>query len=392
MKIHHVTQHVFHLSKKFPDVPSSLTALVTDEGVVLVDTGSAEMAQDLRDAVTVWGFDKPTYIISTHEHTDHVGCNDAFGPGPIVVAHAVARQRLTSGHYIIEEIPEFALPNIEIRDEVVLRFGGEKIRIIPIPGSHTDNDLIVHFADANVACLSDLFYGKEMFPSVDAMSGNVDLYPECVKRALDVLPRDVIVTPGHSQDVFTWSDVHESYEMLVATIATVKDAAAGGVDLEELKAAHVLGEWDRFGQGFTSTDQWIKYIWRGIAGELATATVIEPLYHVLQTGTGHEAVEAYRALKVQSPTDYFFQAGPSLRIVYYLIAKDRLDDALVYLRFMLDEFSDSQLAGYIYDAMGDVHARLGQVPEALAWTRKAVERNPELDHAHARIAQLKSSA
>ncbi|TFH07376.1 MAG: MBL fold metallo-hydrolase, partial [Candidatus Atribacteria bacterium] len=74
MKIHQVSQHVFHLSKKFPDAPSSLTALVTDEGVVLVDTGSAEMAEDLRAAVASWGFGKPAYIISTHEHTDHIGC------------------------------------------------------------------------------------------------------------------------------------------------------------------------------------------------------------------------------------------------------------------------------------------------------------------------------
>lgn len=390
MKIHQVSQHVFHLSKKFPDAPSSLTALVTDEGVVLVDTGSAEMAEDLRAAVASWGFGKPAYIISTHEHTDHIGCNDAFGPGPIVIAHCNTRPRLTSGHYIIEEIPEFALPCLEIRDETILRFGGEQIRIIPAPGSHTDNDVIVHFVEENVACLSDLFYGKSMFPSVDAISGDIDMYPSCVEKALHALPRDVIVTPGHSQETFTWEDVNDSHGMLVATIAKVREAAKRGMNLEELKATQVLKEWDCFGQGYTSTDQWIKYIWRGIAGEPATKMVIEPLYRVLQSGSGADAVRAYHELKAQSPTEYFFQAGPSLRIVYYLLAKERLADALEYLDFMLDEFANSNLIGYVFDSLGDCHKRLGNAAESIAWTRKAVEKNPELDHAHARLAELES--
>ncbi len=77
MSIGQVSEQAFHLSQYYPDAPSSLAALVTNEGVPLVDTGSSEMADDLREAVASWGFEKPIYIISTHEHTDHIGCNEA---------------------------------------------------------------------------------------------------------------------------------------------------------------------------------------------------------------------------------------------------------------------------------------------------------------------------
>lgn len=388
MKIEQISDHVFHLSERFPDAATSCAALATEAGVVLVDTGESPMAEALRETVLAWGFEQPAYIISTHEHTDHVGCNDAFGPGPIIIAHHNARKRLTSGQYIIEEFPDFSLPAIEITDAITLRVAGEEIRIVPIPGSHSDSDLIVHFVGERVACLGDLLYGANMFPSVDALSGNVDLYPGCVKQALDLLPRDTQIIPGHSQSSCTWDDLNASHAMLVATISKVRKAAQTGMDLDALKTARVLESWDRFGQGFTSTDQWIKYIWRGIVGEQATATVIEPLYKVLQSGTGADAVSAYRKLKAESPTAYFFQAGPSMRIVYYLIAKERIQDALDYLTFMLEEFPSTALRGYIYDSLGDCHQKLGNIPGAIAWTRKAIERSPELDQAHARLEEL----
>lgn len=392
MKIERVSDHVFHLSERFPDAAISCAAFVSDSGVILVDTGESPMAEDLRDAVSSWGFEQPAYIISTHEHPDHVGCNAAFGPGPIVIAHHNARKRLTSGQYIIEEFPEFSLPAIEISDTTILRAAGEEIRLIPIPGSHSDSDLIVHFVREKVACLGDLLYGANAFPSVDALSGNVDLYPGCVKRALDSLPRDTVIIPGHSQNPCTWDDLNASHAMLVATIAKVRKAAECGMDLDALKQADVLKNWDRFGQDFTTTDQWIKYIWRGIVGEAASATVIEPLYHVLQSGTGADAVDAYKKLKMESPTGYFFQAGPSMRIVYYLIAKDRIDDALDYLTFMLKEFPSTVLSGYLYDAIGDCHHKLGNLSEAIAWTRRAIEYSPELDQAHARLAELEADS
>ena len=390
MKISQVSPRVYHLSCFITDVIHSMAAFVTDEGVLLVDTGSDEggFGHDLKAALAEWGFDQPRYIISTHEHLDHVGCNAIFGPGPIIIAHSKARERLTSGDNMIEEIPEFALPAVCINAPTTLRFGGEEIRILPVPGGHTDNDLIVHFVGENVVCLADVYYGKATFPTVDAQTGDITLFPGSLQSVLDLSPHDAVFIPGHDEHTSRWEDIEASRSAIVASIERVKAKVAEGMSREELATVDVLAEWESYTQGFTTKDRWLGAIWRGLHPLPPKMTVIEPIYRVLQSGSAQDAIAKFKQLKKENPNDYFFQAAPCVRIVYYLIRCERYEEALEYLDFMMEEFPNSYLEAYMFDARADCHHRLGNIDEAIEWSRQAAARSPELDSPVKRLEEL----
>ena len=116
--------------------------------------------------------------------------------------------------------------------------------------------------------------------------------------------------------------------------------------------------------------------------------MIEPIYRVLQSGSAQDAIAKFKQLKKEKPNDYFFQAAPCVRIVYYLIRCERYAEGLEYLDFMMEEFPNSYLEGYMFDARADCHHRLGNIDEAIEWSRKAAARNPEFDAPVKRLKEL----
>jgi glyoxylase-like metal-dependent hydrolase (beta-lactamase superfamily II) len=149
---------------------TNMVAFIGEDGLLLVDSGEKEFLEGLKNKLKLLYPGNPIYILNTHAHVDHTGGNAAFGAEPVIIAHDIVKNRLRSGRYVIEEFPDEALPDITFNDSLTLFFNGETIRMIAVPGSHSDNDVIVHFAKSGVVCLGDLAYGMH-FPSVDGLSG-----------------------------------------------------------------------------------------------------------------------------------------------------------------------------------------------------------------------------
>src|SRR2546426_7360605 len=62
----------------------NVAALVTDNGIVLVDTKLAGWGQTLLDRIRTVSNKPITTIINTHTHGDHTGNNEFFGAGATV--------------------------------------------------------------------------------------------------------------------------------------------------------------------------------------------------------------------------------------------------------------------------------------------------------------------
>ncbi|MCP4634600.1 MAG: MBL fold metallo-hydrolase, partial [candidate division Zixibacteria bacterium] len=63
--------------------PVAVIASIGDDGILLVDTGQADAAENLKKTIQSIDNRIPSYIISTHSHADHIGGNLMFGADPI---------------------------------------------------------------------------------------------------------------------------------------------------------------------------------------------------------------------------------------------------------------------------------------------------------------------
>ncbi len=128
-------------------LPGNSTALITDEGVVLVDDKFAvdhdNVVAELRKVTG-----KPIrYVINTHHHADHNGGNLKMQQMNVqVIASEQARENMMSGPrdgLFIDTQPGF--PNVTFADHLSLHLGGKRVDLYHFGRAHTNGDVVVYF-------------------------------------------------------------------------------------------------------------------------------------------------------------------------------------------------------------------------------------------------------
>jgi len=353
----------------------NMVASIGDDGTLLVDTGEESTAEALRATLARIGGGDPVIIINTHAHVDHTGGNAIFEGRSVIIAHDILRTRLQSGDYVFFEFTDATLPTVTFRDSLSVYFNGERIRVIAVPGSHTDNDVIVHFTKSGVACMGDLCYGQD-FPSWDLVSGDILRYGEAVQRAIDLLPDDVTLVSGHGRNC-TMAEYREFHEMLVRTTATIRERVAAGATLSDLQNSDVLSEWESFGTGYVGTNLWIRGLVEGIDNPGPKKSPLEELYPFVKAGDMAGAMARYDELKRDHPREYALKPVKFYVMGLYLTKHGRHEDAALIYERCLEEFPDWGFAWFMYDLLGGAYRDSGDREHAAAAFRKALELNPE---------------
>lgn len=386
IKVAQLTDQIYQLTTDQGDYTTNVLACVGDDGVLLVDTDAEETAEELKKVVDLFGKGTPKYIINTHRHVEHVGGNAIFGTAPVVIAHELVRTKYKSGAYLFYEFPEETYPDITLTDSLYLYFNGEKIRIIALPGSHDDNEIIVHFTKAKVVHLSSLVNGLN-FPSIDA-DGNVLMFPEVVARAIELLPEDVIIVSGHNQNC-TWQDLNTYHDMLMQTTEIVRNGLAAGKTVAALQEEKVLDGYEAFAGSYVSPETWIEYLAKGIEGKKEKKKkIFEPLYYALKEGGGEAAVERYFELKNEHTDEYEFKGVHLLIIGERLLAREKLPEAIQILELSLQEFPEDQYAYYTSYTLSSAYQKQGNKERAIQYCKKALELNPEFQAAAELLKEL----
>ena len=163
-------------------VPSfaNVSALSTDDGLVLVDTGSAPLARMVHGKVREWTPDRLNTAVYSHGHIDHVfgvpvyeeEAADKGWPRPRVVAHEALPARfdryiLTAGYNGIINQRQFQMPNLQwpttyrypdetYRDVLTLDVGGTTFELHHCRGE-TDDHTWTWVPDRKVLCCGDMF-------------------------------------------------------------------------------------------------------------------------------------------------------------------------------------------------------------------------------------------
>jgi glyoxylase-like metal-dependent hydrolase (beta-lactamase superfamily II) len=385
-----LSDHLYKLNTAGPGGNAACLASTGPDGILLVDTGAEAAAPKLKEAIDRLG-GKLAAIILTHEHADHTGGLALLGRGVPIYAHPKVRGQLTSGFNVLRELPEGVLPNKPVDGITTLRFNGEEVRIIPVPGGHSDTDLVVLLTGSKIAFLGG-FGNPTKFPYVDrAEGGSVAAYPELAARLLKELPADTLLVPGHGANS-DMAALKAFQAMLVKSEKLFREALASGKEVKTLNAKELFKELESYGQGFVTQDLWLKTLAaEGKPGKSDSGkkSLIEPLHQALKEGGVDAVVARYRKLKSTAVDVYDFNENVLNLLGYHLLlSKNRPADAVVVLKLNVEEYPK---AFNPCDSLGEAYLANGQRELAIKSYQKALELNPDFDNSKVQLKKLKEA-
>jgi cyclase len=220
------------------------SALVGPDGVLLVDSKSdAASGEGIVAALADVGGGTVRYLVNTHEHPDHTGSNELFGAsGTTIIALRGVRDVLAAGQRGGPPAPNVALPSVTIppTQGLTLHLDGETVEILDMPPAHTASNAMVHFVDADVYNLGDL-YTRTRYPVI--AGGTVRGFIEAAEQVLAMSDADAKFIPGVGE-VGDRADLMRYRDMLVTVRDRVAELVAQGKSLDDVLAAKTTAEFD----------------------------------------------------------------------------------------------------------------------------------------------------
>ena len=250
--------------------------LVSDDGVVLVDTAVAQLAQKIKAAIAHLSSKPIRYVIITHAHADHFGGNEAMTKaGAVLVAHDNVRSRMLKGQYLAafnQTIPPSApaaIPVITYTNAMTIHAGVETIELIHAPRAHTDSDSLVYFHRANVIHTSGTFGNDQTYTFFDlssdgSLSGTIAAQERVLALAND--KTWIIADEGGPSSKAALQASHDSLVIVRARVQALIDA---GKSEEEAVATKPLRDldatWAHPG-GFLTGDVFTRMAYESLKG------------------------------------------------------------------------------------------------------------------------------
>jgi cyclase len=386
-----LTDKLYLLSVDEDNYSTNSLAFVGADGVLLVDTQAPEDAHALKAVVDAFGKGAPRYIINTHRHVEHIGGNAIFGPTPVKIAHVLFAEHLRSGRYAFQELPAAAFPDISVADSLTLIFDGERIRVVALPGSHDDNELIVHFVDQGVVHLSSLTNGFN-FPSVD-VDGDALRFPELADRAMALLPHDVRIISGHSplgeHRMHAWSELQSYRDMMARCIAIVRSGLAQGRDVAALQRDSVLKPYGAYARSYVDEDGWIATLAARLQHEPdRRPTAYADLYATWRAQGAAAAVARFAVLRRDRAAEFRNLDVALVLAGEAMLTNGHVQDAVTFFEGSLREVPNGRLDYYANYQLALAQRQLGHADAARRACQRALALNASYAPALALLEEL----
>jgi cyclase len=258
---------------------ANVTVQAGPDGVLIVDTEYAPLADKILAAIKKISPEPLRYIINTGFEPDHIGGNEPLrkvgktiaggnvvgdigasaSEGAQIIAHDNVMKRISAPTGKQSAAPIGAWPtDTFVDDEKKLWFNNEGIQIIHLPNAHSDSDSIVFFRKSDVIATGDLFTTTD-YPVIDtAAGGTINGFIDGVNRILDLVitiygqEGGTMIVPGHGR-LCDAGDLINYREMATIIRDRVQDLIKKGMTLEQVKAAKPTFDYDPL---FGSNPQW----------------------------------------------------------------------------------------------------------------------------------------
>jgi glyoxylase-like metal-dependent hydrolase (beta-lactamase superfamily II) len=269
IKIFHVQGNVYLLY----GAGANVAVQIGDEGVVVVDTGSAANRDKILAAIRQLSTKTIRWIVNTHSDADHTGGNATISQAGMTVngnPAAIIANEKTLAHMSDGGRPSTEWPlNTFFEDQRDFYFNGEAIFVYHVPRAHTDGDVMVYFRGSDVIVSGDLFL-TTTYPAINAkLGGGVGGFILGLNKMLDIaVPKylqdgGTYVIPGHGR-VSDEADVLEFRDMIVIIRDRIQDMEKRGMTLAQVKAAKPTLDYDgRYGD----PNVFIEAVYNDVSGK-----------------------------------------------------------------------------------------------------------------------------
>jgi quinoprotein relay system zinc metallohydrolase 1 len=214
--------------------------IVTDDGVVVIDSGpSKRYGEQMRQAITAIT-DKPLIITyNTHHHPDHYLGNQIFADKPIAALAKTIEEIRENGEMLAENMyrlagdwmlgTESVTPRQTI-DYTTKTIGGHELLFLPLSG-HTEADLAIYDAKTGTLFAGDLvFYNR----TLATPSATIENWIPSLERLRGVSYKKMV--PGHGPVVPDARGIDQTKDYLLWLDKTLHKAANEGMEMTEVMA------------------------------------------------------------------------------------------------------------------------------------------------------------
>lgn len=225
--------------------PGNLLALTTPDGILLVDSGAAALAEAVK--ATLDGGHVHT-LFNTHYHADQTGGNALFGTeGATIHAHVITRQWLSADYYVPAEDrwvtapPVQARPTETFRQKGELSAGAESIEFGYLLEAHTRGDSYVWFRDSNVLAVGDVA-SPLRDPSHDWFAGGwLGGRVDAMDDLLELANAETRIVPAYGP-VMNRAELQAERDMMLHLYERTTDLTDKGNSAQDMLEAGVMNE------------------------------------------------------------------------------------------------------------------------------------------------------
>jgi glyoxylase-like metal-dependent hydrolase (beta-lactamase superfamily II) len=242
------------------------------DGKVLVDAGIAVSRPQMAKALSSLGDEPVTHLINTHWHFDHADGNAWLNSvGASIIAHDNTRkylsqvQRVADWDYNFLPVAEGGLPSEVFNRSRDLALNGASIGLRHYGGAHTDSDISVTFAAADVVHVGDTYWNG-VYPFIDySTGGSIDGMIAASDANIAGTTESTIIIPGHGAPVSNRAELMAFRDMLVTIRDNVASLKLEGRSRDETVAAKPTAAFDAIWGNFViDPDYFTRLVYEGV--------------------------------------------------------------------------------------------------------------------------------
>jgi len=249
----------------------NIAVLTGSDGKLLVDAGIPGTRARITEALAGLSNDPVKHLINTHWHFDHTDGNEwLHSVGAEITAHENTRKHLATTtrvedwNFTFPPAPSGALPAKMLTADQTMHVNGATLSLKYYGPAHTDGDISVEFAEADILHVADTFWNGH-YPFIDySTGGNLDGMIRATEANVARVTDKTIVIPGHGP-IGNKSQLIEFRDMLVAIREKVAALKKEGKSRDEVIAAKPTANYDaKWGRFVINGDFFTKLVYRGV--------------------------------------------------------------------------------------------------------------------------------